>query len=146
MKLEKWALIAEIVGAVAIVVTLVFVGLELNRNTNSIRASTYQSMINLSNDRITTVVESRELTALLLRDPSELDEVDLRRLDLWERSTFRMYENAFVQFTSGVIGENEWIGYRYLMCGDTLSDAWNERHRYSLSPPFVDFIESCNEN
>jgi hypothetical protein len=38
MKLERWALIAEIVGAVAIVVSLIFVGMEV-RQSNSLAAT-----------------------------------------------------------------------------------------------------------
>jgi len=39
MKLEKWALIAEIVGAAAIVLSLVFVGLQV-RQSNSLASTT----------------------------------------------------------------------------------------------------------
>lgn len=38
MKLQKWALIAEIIGGIAIVVSLVFVGLEV-RQSNSLAAT-----------------------------------------------------------------------------------------------------------
>ena len=52
MKLEKWALIAEIIGAVAIVVSLIFVGLEIRNgadqtrlNTQALQMSAYQELI-----------------------------------------------------------------------------------------------------
>ena len=38
MRLEKWALVAEIVGAIAIVISLLFVGLQV-RQSNSLAAT-----------------------------------------------------------------------------------------------------------
>jgi hypothetical protein len=40
MTLEKWALIAEIVGSVAIVISLIFVGVQLRANTSATRSAT----------------------------------------------------------------------------------------------------------
>ena len=45
MKLEKWALIAEIIGGIAIVLSLVFVGIEIRRNTNAAYAATYDQIL-----------------------------------------------------------------------------------------------------
>ena len=45
MKLEKWALIAEIVGSFAIVATLIVLIVESRGNTEAIRASTYQAVV-----------------------------------------------------------------------------------------------------
>ena len=51
MKLEKWALIAEIVGGVAIVVTLIALIVELRGNTGAIRAQTAQATFQTSAQR-----------------------------------------------------------------------------------------------
>ena len=42
MKLEKGALIAEIVGAAAVVVSLVYVGVGVRQNTEAILSSNHQ--------------------------------------------------------------------------------------------------------
>jgi len=39
MKLSEWASIAEIIGAVAVVVSLLYVGLQVNDNTSAIRST-----------------------------------------------------------------------------------------------------------
>jgi len=44
-KLQKWALIAEIVGGLAIVVSLVFLIIEVRGNSNLIRANAYDQNI-----------------------------------------------------------------------------------------------------
>jgi hypothetical protein len=40
MKLDKWALIAEIAGAPAIVISLIAVGVQLQANTSATRSAT----------------------------------------------------------------------------------------------------------
>ena len=143
-RLQEYALIAEIVSAIAIVISLVFVGIEVRRNTESQKASTYQSMIDLSHDRMQTAVENREIYELVQSDWAELDSVDQARLGTWQRDWWRLNENAFVQYSRGVIGDGEWIGYRSLVCEEALDNSW-ENHRRSLSPEFVSFIEECND-
>ena len=39
MKLSEWANVAEIVGAIAVIVSLLYVGLQLNDNTSAIRSA-----------------------------------------------------------------------------------------------------------
>lgn len=39
MKLSEWASVAEIIGAVAVVVSLLYVGLQVNDNTSAIRST-----------------------------------------------------------------------------------------------------------
>ena len=146
-KLQEYALVAEIISAIAIVVSLIFVGIEVNRNTEIAKASTYQSMIELSHDSITTLATNRELYELLLlsqSDQEQLDPVDRARIGTWTRGSWRAKENAFIQNFRGVIGESEWSGYRAFMCTGTLDSSW-ERHKIHLSPDFVSFIESCME-
>ena len=43
MSLESWAAIAEIVGAIAVVVTLIYLAIEISQNTASVRANAYQT-------------------------------------------------------------------------------------------------------
>ena len=45
MKLEKWALIAEIIGGVAVVFSLIYVGFQVAQNTQAIRINTVQQSL-----------------------------------------------------------------------------------------------------
>jgi hypothetical protein len=45
MKLPEWASVAEIASALAVVVSLVNVGIQVSQNTAAVKASTHQAMI-----------------------------------------------------------------------------------------------------
>lgn len=144
-RLREYALIEEIVSAVAILVSLLLVGMEIRRNTEASKAWTYQSLIELSHDRLKAMAENREFAELDMRDLGDLDSVDRYRRELWDRDGWRIRENAFVQYARGVIGDGEWTGFRSLMCGGDLDSSW-PNHRGQLSPEFVEFIEDCNNS
>jgi len=70
MKLEKWAFIAEITSGLAVVVTLVFLVMELRDNTEELRVASRQSLA------------SRAETYLLLRaNTPELAEIMAKTID-----------------------------------------------------------------
>jgi hypothetical protein len=62
MRLEKWALIAEIVSAFAIVLSLIFVGIQISQssdetalNTSAIQVGAYQELVGQIMDINTSV-------------------------------------------------------------------------------------------
>ena len=49
-QLQKWALGAEIAGAVAVVITLGFLTFQMRENANAVQAQTYQALTQELND------------------------------------------------------------------------------------------------
>jgi hypothetical protein len=62
--MQKWALIAEVAGAMAVVITLGFVALEMRGNTNAIKAQTYQDLMQQVNDYRVLLLDHPERSAL----------------------------------------------------------------------------------
>jgi len=83
IKLEKYALIAEIVGGFAIVLTLVILLLEVRGNTEAVQAATYRDVV----ESITATVQERGADAEVARvyysgsAGEELSELDAKRFD-----------------------------------------------------------------
>jgi len=125
LTLDKWALIAEIVGGLAIVLSLIFVGLEIRENTRvtmltSDRAVDQQNLaLNLS------VASSADFADLLVRgeaDRSNLTEAERARFDNYCLSRFGAYENVVANFSGGLVPEEEY-------------DIWGEHFRYRFDKP-----------
>lgn len=64
MKLKKWALIAEIVGAVAIILSLLFVGIELNDSTRATRSATANQAISTVTGWYATIGNNAQASAV----------------------------------------------------------------------------------
>ena len=115
-KLQEYALIAEIVGGIAIVASLVFVGIQVRitaeetaLNTRQMQAMVYQELQN-------QIIESNRLSAT---DPEylrltrkrmsgeQLDAVDRFQYRQWHRALFRTGNAAYIQFENGIITKGQ---------------------------------------
>lgn len=114
MKLERYALIAEIVSGFAIVATLVVLVFELRSNTAAIRAATYRDVV----ESITTTVQASGVDPDVARvyysgiAGAELDELDANRFDALVIANMRRFENAYYQYATGGIEAGQWAGVR----------------------------------
>jgi len=152
MKLERWALIAEIVGGVAIVLSLIFVGLEIRRNTTATYAATYDRI--LADHMNMNVAEANNpgmaLAYQYFADSELLDSTDdvqyLQGRSSW-LAIGRLYERAFFAHEYGQLGESEWGRYQNQMCGDAF-----QAQLRKLDPPgeylvfardFWNYLQTC---
>ena len=110
MKLERWALVAEIISGAAIVVTLVVLLLEVRGNTAAIQAATYQNVV----DSITSGLSVRGIDpdAARIWDAGSagehLEPIDQSRYLNLVGANMRRFENAFYQYRIGGIEESQW--------------------------------------
>ena len=103
--------IGEFVGAVFVVVSFIYLALQIRQNTRAIRTSTYQSALDSTN----------QVTELILAHP-HLERIyrvgrrDLSQLTDDERPQFRMlidqfmnvFETMFLQHQRGMLDEDFW--------------------------------------
>ena len=88
----RYALVAEIISAVAVVVSLIFVAFQVKDNTAAIRSSTYDGILSDHIEWRMTVASSPELMASILKVDSGIAEVteveqansDMARQGLWQ--------------------------------------------------------------
>lgn len=64
MKLDKVASIAEIVSAIAVVVSLLYVGYEVRRNTTAVKSTAYQAIHDAEDSFWLSLSDNAELSAL----------------------------------------------------------------------------------
>ena len=97
MKLSEWAHIAEITSAIAVVISLIYIGLEVNQNTAAVTANTRQSMIDygreqseilVTNETLSNLVDKGESNSATLtpRERSQFYEFTIWRFAMWESS------------------------------------------------------------
>ncbi len=106
--LEKWALVAEIVGGIAIVISLGVVAYELNKNAEQTAVTSYQNLMANIADLNETAISNPILFGALpkaLNDPESLTLEEERVLFFFFMSLFRHGDIAFFQYQSGAIDQ-----------------------------------------
>ena len=151
LTLGNLAHLAEIIGAVAIVISLVYVGQELNANTAAVQAASLQSVTNASSVSMLAVVENEDFARIrvqAMRDPSQLSETEQLRWFLYQRQMWLHFQNVWQQWELGTLDNGIWEGYERVICRDLLSDEaarqqWQETHAFALSTEFVSHVGKC---
>ena len=151
LTLGNLAHLAEIIGAVAIVISLVYVGQELNANTAAVQAASLQSVTNASSVSMLAVVENEDFARIriqAMRDPSQLSETEQLRWFLYQRQMWLHFQNVWQQWELGTLDNGIWEGYERVICRDLLSDEaarqqWQETHAFALSTEIVRHVGKC---
>jgi hypothetical protein len=158
--LKKLALGAEIVSAIAIIVTLVFLVLETRANTAAIKDQTYQELTQQLNNYRVSVIEgdNLEIREKLLTDGwSSLSRIEQTKLLMMRHNFYAVYETAYYSRKRDVIGDAEWIRFENAICANYLTDvsrglwgvSWQTIKngttlKSNLTPEFGEYIvDSC---
>lgn len=150
MKLEKLALVAEIVGAVAVVVSVLYVGLEVRQNSATLQAASFQAVSDSLTEFTASVGRDPELTRIYTTGLREgrhgLTDSEWSQFNLLMVAMVRRLENAYFQSHQGFIPAEQWDGlskaYDFIVLSpggrEWLSDP-ETRDLYADS--FIEFIE-----
>ena len=149
LKLTELAHLAEIVAAIAVVVSLIYVGREVQGNTAAIRASALQSVSQRSSEALQTLAYDSVMSRIREvgnADPSLLSAREAYRFREWNRGYWLTMQNVYFQHQLGVFEADVWQGYNRIVCAGIaqagLRATW-EDHRNALSTTFVEVVESC---
>lgn len=151
MKLKEMALVAEIFTAVAVVISLIFVGLQVKQaavetslNTRAIQTNSYQDLTAQINSLSIAVASNPRLAELIAQDLPDISPEQLQ-LNNYFLGIFRQGELAYIQFESGIINEESlrsMLGpvYNALTNSSSASSLWPMVR--SLNPRYRVFVDA----
>ena len=150
MKLERWALVAEIVGSATILISVIFVVIELRANTDEIRAANRQSTAARSQE-LALAAAGDELIGSI--DWLEVDKMGLtpgqiRRVRAYLGAATRNAEEAYLQAAEGRLDE-DYARTRQgqlllFMSSELAMDYWRfMKQRNLLHPSFVEWMDQA---
>ncbi|MDE3004112.1 MAG: hypothetical protein OXU38_12730 [Gemmatimonadota bacterium] len=145
----------ESVGLLAVVLSLVFVGLEMRQNNTIARASAINELASNQRDLLLSIVTDGELSSVwadYLRNGVALDSFNARdrtRLSGLQQALVINMENAFLQREMGLLPDALSGLYHFsgspVFSSENFAAFWsNERYRYH--PTFVAALEQENPN
>jgi hypothetical protein len=110
-KLGELAQLAEIVAAFAVVLSLVYVGLEIRQSTLESDADIQEELLSYTRQRRILVVENSELAQVLTKGYSGVDSLTAAenlQFVYFSELHYVAWERAFVAKDSGVFSEKMW--------------------------------------
>ena len=130
MKLERIALIAEIAGAVAVVLSLIYVGLEIRANTTATKFSNYHSSLAVAHewdswlqDPVFAENYNKALTNIDALSPSQQWQVKI-----YIGQGLNMWEYTYVGWSEGLIKSSVWNSWNSFFVARLKSEPlWQSR-------------------
>jgi len=142
VKFTDWKELAELIGIVAIVASLLFVGLQLKQGHEIALATQYQARAETTQNLHLAGIES-DWTIPVLRDKVS-DEVSIKDTNLWLWFWIQM-DNHYYQYQAGFLEESAWqaqlknIEEAYSFCSARFVYEWRKK---GLRSEFVEVVES----
>ena len=147
MSLNDLANIGQVVGAIAVVISLIYVALQIRQNTNAVRSATAQTVHEHFAKWYHLVAADDELAQIVakgLRDYGSLSEKERVRFVAAFMSFLSYSQNAFLKWREGLLASPLWLGWELvimnLVCAPGGKAFWKDR-AYMFGEEFRRYIE-----
>ncbi len=138
LNLAEWASLAEIIGTTAVVISLLILAYNINRNTVVMQASSENLLYELQFARGRDIVSSPGMALIYSKRKrnEELSEEELERF-LWDKlQEVSGWEFAFTRHRDGLFSTQQWEDwdkfFEVSLTNELSKESWSEvRHWYS---------------
>ena len=139
-KLSAWASIAEILGAVAIVISLIFVGLQINDGNRETRAATTQATLDAEMSFQAELVRNSDVWEKVVSRGDRSDPVDLQRAVALFNMMMTLQDNRYQMMLSGYQSFPEESARGVVRI--SLFDTWRQSQgAKARSPEFLEYVD-----
>ena len=151
MNLEQFSQVGEVIAAIAVVVSLVYLAIQLRQNTEQMRSQAFDLVTGQRTRFLRPLVDNGELSRIVTRGLGAVE-----RLDASEYFRFGMYlyglfvdlELGFKKWRAGQLGEEEWRAWEAAVLWWLRTPgaaAWWKTAPTGFTPTFITYIDGLME-
>ncbi len=160
MSLSEWAAIAEVIGAIAVVITLIYLAIQikhskesLDANTRAIRGQAISDITRNVHDQMHMLIQGHDVATAFQRfaTDEQLNPIDAFLLDSVLSAVFVARQNEYFQWKQGLIDEDVFRSLHHviLTCLGSPNGQhwWDNEGRRMFTADFVAFVDKlCAES
>ena len=145
-KLGQWASIAEIISAAAVIVSLLYVAMQIKQNTAAVQSNTFQEVAAEWGGLQLAIIENSDFADVLVKAESQesLTPSEAYRLNTWIFYMLTNWEQAFLGYEQGLLAEEGWLGwdgyYKWLISQSYFRSAWDANPVAGFAPSFMQYV------
>ena len=110
MSWEAIGAMGSLLGAISVLLTLLYLAKQIKENSKLLTTSVYQTAVDGYNEMASMFLENPELARNLLMDkPAQLSEVDAYKLNLILRVYLNQGLKLFKLYEAGIFPEEDWL-------------------------------------
>jgi quinol monooxygenase YgiN len=144
--LQDLGSLGEFVGALGVVISLVYLAQQMRQNTTSVRAASFNSMTENSIRILEHSIRDGDFAEFLHRaqlDPSALSANEFLRWDAYMTAVYRHFGNLVYQYRVGVLDKQMWESYRNTLKKHLRTPSWRawfEDNKATFSSSLVELV------
>ena len=145
--LQDLGSLGEFVGALGVVISLIYLARQMIQNTTSVRAASFNSMTENSIRLLGNTFPDPEFAEFLHRaqsDPSELTPAESIQWDSYMTAVFRHFGNLIYQYRVGSLDQQMWDAYQRTLKEHLRTPAWRtwfEENSHIFSTSLVEQVD-----
>ena len=152
MNLDAWAAIAEIISAIAVIITLIYLAVQvrhskesLDANTKAILGTTLDSLTQNQQTELRWSADTAAVWKKVLEDPDSLTFEDSWQASEWMTAAMSARQNEYRQYRQGLLEEDVWESIQNvvrILMGVGWARKWFEDYGNEvLTDDFVQVVE-----
>ena len=147
MTLENIASLAEILGLMLVIASLIYVARQLGQTTAIMRVNASGERLQRDSDRANSIIHSREVAEYWMKGATELDsldETDRQRLMFFERRAIMHWHNMFGLHAQNLVPDSDWQELKWVIQNIGRRQAVRESWRIfkvAYQKPFQEFVD-----
>ena len=144
-------ILISLVTSVGVIFSVVFLAVELKKNTQAVRSNFYDSFANSNREFLEQLISNKDLGKLFEKGTqswTRLNEDDKRTSNFMYIQLFRIWENLYYQNRMKVLEPWLWTSNKNTIISYFHSvgiQEWWEVRRQSFSKEFVEFLENSKK-
>jgi hypothetical protein len=151
LSLQDLGSLGEFVGAIGVVISLVYLTRQMQQNTTSVRAASFNSMTENSIRLLEHSISDGNFAEFLYRaeaDPSGLSPSELVRWNAYMTAVYRHFGNLVYQYRVGALDRQMWQSYRDTLKAHLRTPSWQvwfKQHSEVFSTSLVELVDRVVE-
>ena len=152
MTLEQYYFIGELVGAGALIISLVYVGVQVKLGTKATKAGAAQSFVDTNNGFVGLINQSPTLADILFRGSqgmANLHAGETIQFSAFHDCCFISFESYYFMSQEGVLDERLWDTYTHalvdLLHQKGMQEWWQARSHW-FSKDFVEHVDRLRDD
>jgi hypothetical protein len=148
MTLDQVANIAEISAAALVIVSLIYVAIQIKQNTKATQLSTSQAFIDTYGKVVMQIYGDKQFRDIYwrgLKGLANLHGSETAAFAAWTIHTCRIWESFYYQWQEGVFDDHLWAGWKIQLCDlfgyRGIREIWSARN-HQLSEEFREFVDN----
>ena len=147
MTLENIASLAEILGLMLVIASLIYVARQLGQTTAIMRVNASGERLQRDTDIANSIIHSREVAEYWMKGATELDsldETDRQRLMFFERRAIMHWHNMFGLHAQNLVPDSDWQELKWVIQNigrrQALRESWRI-FKVAYQKPFQEFVD-----